>query len=78
MTTDEALTRPYLNVHEVANIFHVQPNTVRQWVSNNRRTGMPHNPLFPRPVYRGKLIFRTSDILSYQEDRHNTETFPSP
>lgn len=78
MTTEEALSKPYLNVHEVANIFHVQPNTVRQWVSKNRRTGLQNHPLFPSPIYRGKLTFRTSEILSYQEDRDKTAILPSP
>lgn len=68
MTTEEALSLPFLDVHEVADLFRVRPNTVRQWVSTNRRTGKQNNPQFPAPAYRGKLLFRSSDILKYQSD----------
>lgn len=72
------LQMPYLNLTETAFMLRVAPQTIRKWVSINGRTQLPHNPSFPKPVRRGRLTFRTCDILNYQDDSDSTETLPSP
>lgn len=72
------LQLPYLSLDEAALLLRVAPQTIRKWVSVNGRTKRPHNPAFPVPVRRSRLIFRTCDILSYLEDNTRSETLPSP
>jgi hypothetical protein len=72
------LQMPYLSLEEAALLLRVAPQTIRKWVSVNRRTQRPHNPAFPVPVRRSRLTFRTCDILRYHEDCARTETLSSP
>lgn len=74
----ELIELPFLNAKEAAFLLRLKVNTIRRWVSINGKTGLPYNPLFPSPVYRGKLTFRTSDVLAYSDDRDNTTTLLSP
>lgn len=72
------LQMPYLSLDEAALLLRVAPQTIRKWVSVNRRTQRPHNPAFPVPVRRSRLTFRTSDILRYHEDVARTEDLSPP
>lgn len=72
------LQMPYLNLEETAFLLRVAPQTIRKWVSKNGRTQRPYNPAFPKPVRRGRLTFRTCDILNYQDFSESSDTFPSP
>lgn len=72
------LQLPYLSLDEAALLLRVAPQTIRKWVSVNGRTKRPHNPAFPVPVRRSRLIFRTCDIMRYHEDSASTDTLPSP
>lgn len=72
------LQMPYLSLDEAALLLRMAPQTIRKWVSVNRRTRLPHNPAFPVPVRRSRLTFRTSDILRYHEDAARPGTLSSP
>lgn len=72
------LQMPCLNLDETAFLLRVAPQTIRKWVSINGRTQCPHNPAFPEPVRRGRLTFRTCDILTYRDGKASKDTFPSP
>ncbi len=67
--------RALLDVNETAFIMRMSASTIRRWVSINGRTQQPYNPRFPQPVYRGRLRFRTNEVLAYQD---GGTTFPSP